>query len=110
MVYAHAATAIRSHSIRKSLKNLPWNLYCNFATPNHETMTKVTPKWFPRGSQNLPKIDQNPDLDPKVSCGVSPGSPGLEKVTHFSRQPVSRGPAAAGEALKFAAPPQGATA
>ena len=79
MVSAHTATAIRSHSIPKSLKNLPWNLYCNFATPNHEKITKVTPKWVPRGSQNPPQIDQNPDLEPKVSRGVSPGTPGSPK-------------------------------
>ena len=79
MFSAHADIAIRSHSIPKSLKNLPWNLFCNFAAPNHEKVTKMTPKWVPRGSQNPPKIDKNPDLDPKVSCGVSLGTPGPPK-------------------------------
>ena len=66
-------------STPRTLKNLPWNPYCHFGAPNRENVTKMTPKLVPRGSQNPPKIDKNPDLDPKVSCGVSPGTPGSPK-------------------------------
>ena len=59
----------------RSQKNPLWNPYCNFAAPNHEKVTKMTPKWVPRGSQNPPKIDQNADLDPKVSHWKSLGVP-----------------------------------
>ncbi len=62
-------------STPKTLKNLPWNPYCHFGAPNHENVTKMTPKWTPRGFQNPPKIDKNLGLDPPVSSGVSPGSP-----------------------------------
>ena len=79
MFSAHAGIGIRSHSIPKPLKNLPWNLYCNFAATNHEKVIKMTPKWVPRGTQNPPKINKNRDLDPKVSRGVSPGTPGSPK-------------------------------
>ena len=66
-------------STPKALQNLPWNSYCHFGAPNHKNVTKMTPKWVPRGSQNPPKIDKNPGLDPQVACGVSPGTPGAPK-------------------------------
>ena len=33
----------------------------------------MTPKWIPRGTQNRPKIDQNPYLDPTVAHWVTQG-------------------------------------
>jgi len=35
----------------------------------------MTPKWTPRGSQNQPKIDENPHLDPKAPHWVAQGGP-----------------------------------
>ena len=47
----------------------------HFGTPSHEKVPKMTPKRVPRGTRNPPKIDKNPGVDPKVSCGVSLGTP-----------------------------------
>ena len=61
-------------SIHKSLKNRPWNQYCPFGDPIREKVTKMTPKWNPRGGQNPPKIDKN--LKKVSSRGV------LENISH----------------------------
>ena len=66
-------------STPKSIKNLPWNPYCYFATPNHEKVTKMTTKWVQGRCQSLPKIDKNAGLVPQVSFGVSLGTPGSPK-------------------------------
>ena len=36
------------------------------------TVSKITPKWVPRGTQNRSKIDKNQDLGSKVSGWASP--------------------------------------
>jgi hypothetical protein len=61
-------------STPKSLKDLPWNPHCHFATSKHEKVTKMTPKWSQRGTQNPPKIDKNQHLGPKVPCWVPLGA------------------------------------
>ena len=50
-----------------------------FGDPNHEKVTTINPKRVPGGSPNPPKICKNPGLAPKVSCGVSLGTPGSPK-------------------------------
>ena len=54
-----------------------------FGSPKYEKVTKVTPKWTPRGSQNPSKIYKNPGLDPKVS-GL--GVPGDHRITKMLSQ------------------------
>ena len=61
-------------STPKSLKNLPWNPYCHFVACKHEKVTKMAPKRVPGGTQNRPKIDKNPHLDPEVPCWVPLGA------------------------------------
>ena len=63
-------------------KNRPWNQYCTFGYPIHEQITKITPKWIPRGSQNPHKSTKNLSLDPKVSHWRSMGVPRTPKWCH----------------------------
>ena len=81
-------------STPKSLKNLPWNPYCHFVACKHEKVTKMAPKRVPGGTQNRPKIDKNPHLDPEVPCWVPLGATMVPKGAKTVPQRATMAPPA----------------
>ena len=99
-------------------------------------ITKLIPNKVPRGPQNPSRNHKNPDRDPKVSCQVSPWTPGSPKLcprhpewslkvfkmtilriksnpfqqSTCQQLPVDRGAGGRGEALRFAPTLQGSRA
>ncbi len=79
MVKHIQASTLGVISTPESPKNLTWNPICRFGVPNNEKVTNMTSKRVPKGSLNPSQIDKNRGLDPKVSSGVSLGTPGSPK-------------------------------
>ena len=103
-----------------------------FSANKSGKITKLIPNRVPRGPQNPSRNHKNPDLDPKVSCQVSPWTPGSPKwcprypewslkvfkmtilgiksdpfqQSTCQQLPVDRGAGGRGEALRSAAPRQ----
>ena len=79
MVSAHPSMRSWPDFQFRIAKKLALEPILQFRGPKYEKVTKRTPKWIPCGPTNPSKIDNNPRLDPKVSCWVSLGIPGSPK-------------------------------
>ena len=62
--------------------------------PKSRKSHQMAPKWVPGGTQNRPKIDKNPHLDPEVPCWVPLGATMVPKGAKTVPQRATMAPPA----------------
>ena len=79
MFSAHPGSGSECHFQPQITKISTLEPILQFSANKSGKISKFIPNRVPRGPQNPSRNHKNPDLDPKVSCQVSPWTPGSPK-------------------------------